>query len=67
MFFLRRKKRIKVRTSLAENGGYYASATNGYMSVYDSYGSTKEAAIEMALFRLRKFEEEEAEKEKAPI
>ena len=55
MFTFHRKRRIKVKLLPLAFGGYEASATNGRMTVYQCYGSTKEAAIEMALWRFKEF------------
>ncbi|MEH7439548.1 hypothetical protein V7182_18890 [Neobacillus drentensis] len=59
MLLFRRKNRIKVTIFYNGDGGYKAMATDGKLGVYNCYGSTKEAAKEMALFKLRKFQEEQ--------
>lgn len=49
--------RGKVKTRVFYYGdGMYAFASNGFMSVYNCYGSTSETAKEMALYRLRLIE-----------
>lgn len=55
--FFRSKNRVKVNIVYIGDGSYVATATDGKRSVYNCYGSTKESAKEMALFRLRKFQE----------
>ncbi|MDR7239144.1 hypothetical protein [Neobacillus drentensis] len=42
----------------AGNDSYVAMATDGERAVWNCYGSTKEAAKEMALYKLRRFQEE---------
>jgi hypothetical protein len=56
----RRKKRVKVTIFYNDIDGYRAMATDGERTVYNCYGSTKEAAKEMAIFKLRKFQEEQS-------
>ncbi|MCM2531479.1 hypothetical protein NDK43_02525 [Neobacillus pocheonensis] len=59
MLFFLRKNRVKVTVFYDGNDSYKAMATDGKRSVYNCYGSTKESAKEMALYKLRKFQEEE--------
>ncbi|MBT2697245.1 hypothetical protein J7E79_07450 [Bacillus sp. ISL-40] len=59
MLFFRRKNRIKVQVFYAGDDGYSAMASDGKLGVYNCYGRTKEAAKEMALYRLRKFQEKQ--------
>jgi hypothetical protein len=42
---------------------YMAAATTKEFSVWNCYGSTKEAAKEMALFRIKQFQEREPTQE----
>ena len=58
MGLFRRKNRVKVKVFYVGNDNYVAMATNGERSVWNCYESTKEAAKEMALYKLRKFQEE---------
>jgi len=57
-------RRGKIRYHVFSNGrSYNAFASNGNISVWNCYGSTKEQAKEMALFKLKKVMEETKEQE----
>ncbi|MDR6999680.1 hypothetical protein [Neobacillus niacini] len=56
--FFRKKKRIKVKVFYCGDEGYIAMASDGDRAVWNCYGSTNKAAKEMALYKLRKFQEE---------
>jgi hypothetical protein len=53
-----RKNRVKVKVFYLGNDNYGAMATDGERSVWNCYGTTKEAVKEIALYRLRKFKVE---------
>lgn len=61
-FWYYRKGKIKYR--IFDFGDtYMASASNGKITVYNSYGSTVEAAKEMALWKLKQVIQENLNKE----
>jgi hypothetical protein len=62
VLFFWKKNRIKVKVYEC-NDGYDAMATDGERSVWNCYGSTKEVAKKMPLYRLQKFQEEHALRE----
>jgi hypothetical protein len=62
VFLFRRKNRVKV-TVFKDGDGYNAMATDNKLGVYNCYGSTEEAAKEIALYKFRKFQEEQTSKE----
>ncbi|WP_186328791.1 hypothetical protein [Bacillus sp. X1(2014)] len=47
-----------VRVWVAEEDGYVAMASDGDRAVWNCYGSTREAAKEMALYKLKIFIDE---------
>ncbi|WP_180229971.1 hypothetical protein [Bacillus sp. AFS073361] len=53
-----RIKRVKVKVWYHGENNYNAMATDGKLSVFSCYGTTREAAEEMARYRLRIFQEE---------
>lgn len=55
-----KRNNVKVKVYHVSNECFSAWATDGKLNVYNCYGSTKEAAKEMALFKLNKFQEERA-------
>lgn len=55
-----RKSHVKVKVYLVSNDCFSAWATDGKLNVYNCYGSTKEAAKEMAMLRLSKIQDESA-------
>jgi hypothetical protein len=57
--FFRRKKRVKVKIYSHNDNGFLAYATDGQMYFWNCFGSTKESAKEMALFKLRKEQEKD--------
>jgi hypothetical protein len=58
MFF--RKNQVKVKVYHVSNDCFSAWATDGKLNVYNCFGNSKEAAKEMALFKLSKIQEERA-------
>ena len=57
MLQFRKKDRLKVKVWTAEEDGYVAMASDGDRAVWNCYGSTREAAKEMAINKLRIYKE----------
>lgn len=55
-----RKNHVKVKVYHVSNDCFSAWATDGKLNVYNCYGSTKEAAKEMAMLKLSKIQDESA-------
>lgn len=53
-----KRNNVKVKVYHVSNECFSAWATDGKLNVYNCYGSTKEAAKEMAMLRLGKMQEE---------
>jgi hypothetical protein len=59
MFQFGRKNRINIKVRALVAGGYDATISDGTLTVFNNYGSTREAAEEMARYQLRKYQAEE--------
>jgi hypothetical protein len=58
---MRKKIGVEVKVwYFGEKEGYNAMASDGERTVWNCKGTTEEAVREMALYKLRKFQEEEA-------
>jgi hypothetical protein len=55
MLLFRKKDNIKIKVRALNAGGYDATISDGTMTVFQNYGSTREAAEEMARYQLRKY------------
>ncbi|NWQ40368.1 hypothetical protein MLOOGBEN_06605 [Bacillus sp. EB106-08-02-XG196] len=55
MFLFRKMDSINIKVRALNAGGYDATISDGTMTVYNNYGSTREAAEEMARYQLRKY------------
>ncbi|PAE33333.1 hypothetical protein [Bacillus sp. 7884-1] len=57
--FISQKKHVKVKVYHYNEDSYVATATDGERTVCECYGSTREAAEEMARLKLRHFQEKD--------
>jgi hypothetical protein len=67
MLLFRKKDRVKVTVHHFGADGFMASAYDGKLGVHNCYGSSREAAEEMARVQLRQFQERERNGIRKPV